>query len=64
MAETTLQLTPDEVKRSLENLKLERDAIVLYDQLAEIEKDPDARRAVQAHCRATSGATPTSGPNA
>ena len=39
MAETTLQLTPDEVKRSLENLKLERDAIVLYESLATIEKD-------------------------
>ncbi len=27
-------------ERSLENLKLERDAIVLYDRLAEIERDP------------------------
>ena len=39
MAESTLQLTPAEVKRSLENLKLERDAIVLYESLAKIEKD-------------------------
>ncbi len=33
-------MTADEVKRSLANLKLERDAIYLYDQLADIEKDP------------------------
>ena len=33
-------MTADERKRSLENLKLERDAIVLYDNLAEIETDP------------------------
>jgi VIT1/CCC1 family predicted Fe2+/Mn2+ transporter len=44
MAESTLQLTPAEVKRSLENLKLERDAIVLYESLATIEKD-EARAA-------------------
>ncbi len=31
---------PADVTRSLENLKLERDAIVLYDALASIEKDP------------------------
>jgi VIT1/CCC1 family predicted Fe2+/Mn2+ transporter len=37
----TLQLTPEERARSLSNLKLERDAIVLYDQLAEIERDPE-----------------------
>ena len=30
-----------EVKRSLANLKLERDAIYLYEQLSQIEKDPD-----------------------
>src|SRR3954447_15603228 len=29
-----------DVQRSLDNLKLERDAIVLYDTLATIEKDP------------------------
>ena len=28
------------IAQSLENLKLEQDAIVLYDQLAAIEKDP------------------------
>jgi vacuolar iron transporter family protein len=36
-----LRLTADEIKASLANLKLERDAIVLYDQLAEIERDPE-----------------------
>jgi VIT1/CCC1 family predicted Fe2+/Mn2+ transporter len=36
-----LQLTDEERKRSLANLKLERDAVVLYDRLAEIEKDTD-----------------------
>jgi VIT1/CCC1 family predicted Fe2+/Mn2+ transporter len=36
-------LSQEECARSLENLKLERDAITLYDQLARIEKD--ARRA-------------------
>jgi VIT1/CCC1 family predicted Fe2+/Mn2+ transporter len=34
-------MTADERKRSLANLKLERDAIYLYDQLAAIETDPD-----------------------
>ena len=33
-------MTADERKRSLANLKLERDAIVLYDNLARIEGDP------------------------
>jgi rubrerythrin len=33
-------LQPAELERSLANLKLERDAIVLYDRLASIEKDP------------------------
>src|SRR3954454_1851512 len=41
MATPTLQMTDDEVKRSLANLKLERDAIYLYDQLGTIEKDPE-----------------------
>ena len=36
-------MPPIDVERSLENLKLERDAIVLYDALAAIEKD--SRRA-------------------
>ena len=31
---------PIDVEQSLDNLKLERDAIVLYDALAGIEKDP------------------------
>jgi VIT1/CCC1 family predicted Fe2+/Mn2+ transporter/rubrerythrin len=31
---------PIEIAQSLDNLKLERDAIVLYDALADIEKDP------------------------
>jgi VIT1/CCC1 family predicted Fe2+/Mn2+ transporter len=38
---------PIDVEQSLENLKLERDAIVLYDALADIEKDP--RRAAAFH---------------
>ena len=33
-------MTPDEQARSLANLKLERDAIVLYDRLAEMEREP------------------------
>jgi len=33
-------MAPIDVAQSLENLKLERDAIALYDQLAQIEKDP------------------------
>lgn len=33
-------MAPIEIATSLENLKLERDAIVLYDALAAIEKDP------------------------
>ncbi len=41
MARTPLTLTPEERERSLANLKLERDAIVLYDQLAEIERVPE-----------------------
>src|SRR6187399_2083982 len=41
MADATLQLTEKEREVSLANLKLERDAVVLYDRLAEIEKDPD-----------------------
>jgi VIT1/CCC1 family predicted Fe2+/Mn2+ transporter/rubrerythrin len=34
------RVAPIDLPTSLENLKLERDAIVLYDALAEIEKDP------------------------
>ena len=41
MDQPALELTVDERERSLANLKLERDAIVLYDRLAEIEKDPE-----------------------
>jgi VIT1/CCC1 family predicted Fe2+/Mn2+ transporter len=41
MTTPTLELTADERARSLANLKLERDAITLYDSLASIEKDPD-----------------------
>ncbi len=40
MEHATLELNPEERARSLANLKLERDAVVLYDQLAEIEKNP------------------------
>jgi VIT1/CCC1 family predicted Fe2+/Mn2+ transporter len=41
MTTPTLELTADERARSLANLKLERDAIALYDSLATIEKNPD-----------------------
>ena len=34
------RVPPIDVEQSLDNLKLERDAIVLYDALAAIEKDP------------------------
>ncbi len=40
VAQATLQLTEKEREASLANLRLERDAVVLYDRLAEIEKDP------------------------
>jgi len=40
MKQATLELNPEERSRSLANLKLERDAVVLYDRLAEIEKNP------------------------
>ena len=40
MEHATLQLTDKERAASIANLKLERDAVVLYDRLAEIEKDP------------------------
>src|SRR5512132_1072887 len=33
-------MAPIDVAQSLENLKLERDAVALYDELARIEKDP------------------------
>jgi vacuolar iron transporter family protein len=41
MTQSSLDLSPAEVRRSLENLKLERDAITLYESLATIEKDPE-----------------------
>jgi len=41
MSTPALHLSADEVKRSLANLKLERDAIWLYDHLAEAEQDPE-----------------------
>src|SRR3954462_12192761 len=40
MSTPALPMTADERKRSLANLKLEQDAIYLYDRLAEIETDP------------------------
>jgi len=40
MEQATLELDPEERARSIANLKLERDAVVLYDRLAEFEKDP------------------------
>ncbi|MEP7378054.1 MAG: VIT1/CCC1 transporter family protein [Chloroflexota bacterium] len=41
MPTPTLTLTAEERARSLANLKLERDAITLYDSLAAIEKNPE-----------------------
>ena len=61
MGEATLQLNAEERARSLANLKLERDAIVLYDRLAEIEKDPRSRALRSSKSRATSGGTRRSG---
>ncbi len=40
MTQPALSMTDNERKRSLANLKLEQDAVVLYDSLAEIEPDP------------------------
>jgi VIT1/CCC1 family predicted Fe2+/Mn2+ transporter len=40
-------VSPIDVKTSLENLKLERDAIVLYEALATIERDPTRAAAFQ-----------------
>src|SRR3954466_1391163 len=40
MSTPALPMTADERKRSLANLKLEQDAIYLYDRLSEIETDP------------------------
>ena len=40
-------MAPIDVQTSLENLKLERDAIVLYDALATIERDPRRAGAFQ-----------------
>ena len=40
-------MPPIDVERSLDNLKLERDAIVLYDALSTIEKDPRRAEAFQ-----------------
>ncbi len=45
MESVPLRLTPAEQELSLANLKLERDAVVLYDQLAEIEGDPHRAQA-------------------
>jgi vacuolar iron transporter family protein len=40
MEETVVELTPAQRHQSLANLRLERDAVVLYEQLATIERDP------------------------
>src|SRR5262245_52437693 len=47
MGQATLQLNDEERAASLANLKLERDAIVLYDRLAAMEKDPIRAAAFQ-----------------
>jgi len=41
MPTPAIEMTADERKRSLANLKLERDAMFLYDRLAAIETDPE-----------------------
>ncbi|HEX5465716.1 MAG TPA: VIT1/CCC1 transporter family protein [Candidatus Limnocylindrales bacterium] len=51
-------MTPAELETSLANLKLERDAIVLYDRLAALERDPrrgDAFRTIAANERRHAG---------
>jgi vacuolar iron transporter family protein len=50
MSTPALQMSDDEVKRSLANLKLERDAIFLYDKLSQIEKDPDRAAVFERIC--------------
>jgi VIT1/CCC1 family predicted Fe2+/Mn2+ transporter/rubrerythrin len=47
MAQGELRLTDDERALSLANLKLERDAIVLYDQLSRIENEPERAAAFE-----------------
>jgi VIT1/CCC1 family predicted Fe2+/Mn2+ transporter len=47
MTSPTLQLTAEERDRSLANLKLERDAITMYDSLAAIEKSPGRKLVFQ-----------------
>ena len=54
-------MDPADIEQSLMNLKLERDAIVLYEALATIEKEERRAQAFQ-RSPATSGATPRSGP--
>jgi VIT1/CCC1 family predicted Fe2+/Mn2+ transporter len=46
----SLALTAEERERSLANLRLERDAIVLYDRLAGLEKDPRRQAAFRQIC--------------
>jgi vacuolar iron transporter family protein len=43
-------LTAEERQRSLDNLRLERDAVVLYDRLAGLEKDPRRAAAFRQIC--------------
>jgi VIT1/CCC1 family predicted Fe2+/Mn2+ transporter len=47
MTTPNLHLNAEERARSLANLKLERDAITLYDSLAAIEKNPDRAQTFQ-----------------
>src|SRR5689334_22504929 len=44
----TVELDAEARERSLANLKLERDAIVLYERLGAIERDPERARAFRA----------------
>jgi VIT1/CCC1 family predicted Fe2+/Mn2+ transporter/rubrerythrin len=41
MVDSPLELSPEEMRQSLANLRLERDAVLLYDELARIEREPE-----------------------
>jgi len=48
-----VEMPPIDVEQSLDNLKLERDAVVLYDALSAIEKDPRRAAAFERIARAS-----------
>jgi len=49
-SQPALEMTADDRKRSLANLKLERDAIWLYDHLAQVERDPERAAVFERIC--------------